>query len=241
MLTQIPKLKAKKPGIGVRSLALVSGGVRAVLKQIEPYTNWWTDQNQQALSDSGPLLVVIGDSTAIGIGASSAEQGYVGHVVRGLSQRDDEQWRVINLAQSGARVNDGLTRQLPTVESLVEHGPKPNLVISCIGANDIVWGREIVQLRADIQRLIGGLQAPAIVCELGGESPRTRMANRAIRNAASEQKLDFISPWSEPGPDYKQRLSSDRFHPNDLGYALMSQAFLRRLDCQELDPADFVR
>lgn len=239
MLTEIPKLEAKKPGVGVRSIGLVLGGVRSILKQIGPYTEWWNEHNQQALGQSGPLLVVIGDSTAIGIGASSPERGYVSNVVRGLSDRDGEQWRVVNLAQSGARVSDGLTRQLPTVQQLSEKGPSPSLVISCIGANDLVWGREVFQLRTDIQQLVTSLKSPAIVCELGGESPRTRMANRAIRNAAVEQQLDLVQPWSEPGPDYKQRLSSDKFHPNDLGYALMSQPILRQLGCQVADLAEF--
>ncbi len=239
MLTEIPTLEAKKPGIGIRSIGLALDGVRSVLNQIEPYTEWWNVGNQQALGQSGPLLVVIGDSTAIGIGASSPERGYVSNVVRGLSERDGEQWRVINLAQSGARVSDGVTRQLPIVQQLFERGPNPDLIISCIGANDLVWGREVFKLRTEIQLLVANLVPPAIVCELGGESPRTRMANRAIRNAAVEQQLDLVQPWSEPGPEYRQRLSSDRFHPNDLGYALMSQPFLRQLGCEAADLTNF--
>lgn len=73
----VPPLVPKRPGIGLRTLGLVMPGIRRISAQIEPYTQWWSDSNQQAVSGDGDgrLLVVIGDSTAIGIGASAPDPG----------------------------------------------------------------------------------------------------------------------------------------------------------------------
>ena len=113
VLDHVPTLEPKLPGVGLRSLGVVLPGIRSTTSQIKPFTKWWSDQNQTALAASGPLLVVIGDSTAIGIGASAPDRGYVGLLRDALSERDGLPWRVVNLAQSGAKTTDGLERQLP--------------------------------------------------------------------------------------------------------------------------------
>ena len=197
--------------------------------QIEPYTEWWSDQNQRAVDDQGPLLVSIGDSTAIGIGASHPERSYVGRLRNRLSEHRDESWRVLNLARSGARLNDGIDRQLPILDRLRAEGLEPSLVVACIGTNDLVWGRETAALRAGLRTLVHALPEEAVVATLAGGSARAQLANRTLRTAADERGVPIVVPWGEPGPSGRDRLASDRFHPNDIGYELMSRPFARHL------------
>ena len=232
---RIPDLHPKPPGLGLRSLGLVLPGVRRVTAQIPTYTAWWSDQNQQALQTSGPLLLVIGDSTAVGIGASAPDRGYVGLLRDALDGRDGSTgaWRVINLAQSGARVSDGLERQLPILNDVIRHHGAPTVVASLIGSNDVVWSKDTTVLRNRLRDLIGQLPTGSFVGLVAGGSPRARLANRAIKGAVADSGHQLINPWGEPGPPAGVRLAEDRFHPNDLGYSLMTRPFARALDAPE--------
>lgn len=218
---RVPTLVVKKPGIGVRALGLVSPGVRRVSAQIEPYTAWWDRQNQQAVEATGPLWVVIGDSTSIGIGASAAHRGYVGLIADQLRLHDPS-WRVINLAMSGARIADGLERQLPILADL----PRPTVVSVCLGSNDVFWERSD-DLDEQLRALVAGVPSGTRVAAVAGMSERARRANRVLRRAALDRGHEPLNPWNESGPGH--RLADDRFHPNDLGYRYMAQAFARSL------------
>lgn len=230
MTAQVPKLVPRRPGRAVQLLALLSSGTREITSQIKPYTHWWDQRNQAAAEQRGPLMVVVGDSTAIGIGASAPDRGYVGliqadldsHLDSNLDSNHGESWRVINLALSGARLQDALDRQLPILNTL-----PADLVLCCVGTNDLVWGRETTQLRRRLIELTTALPAGSIVATLAGMSARARVANGTIRSQAAELDLVALNPWNEPGPGPAERTANDRFHPNDLGYELMATAFGR--------------
>ncbi len=241
-MAPVPPLRPKQPGLGVRAAALVVPGIRRVSAQIEPYTRYWSDRNQLAISgtdggsDAGPLLVAIGDSTAIGIGATEPGRSYVGLLAEALAHRDGRPWRVINLAQSGAKVADGLDRQLPALAALADHGIEPDAVVCCLGSNDVVWSADTVRVRRRLQRLIIDLPAASTVGLAAGVSPRARLVNRAVRQAAAEAGHTLVDPWREPGPGPLERVAEDRFHPNDLGYVLMARPFARSFGAPEPDP-----
>ena len=224
MTASVPKLVPLPVGWTIRMLGSMLPGVRAALRQIDPYTAWWNKQNQNAVAMTGPLLAVVGDSTAIGIGASAPHRGFVGQVRDRLHEHHQGSWRVINLALSGARIQDALDRQLPVVEHL-----RPDLVICCIGTNDVVWDRETTALPSKLHQLAAGLPVGSYLSTLSGTSKRAQLANSAILSAADDHKLVVVNPWDEPGPPPKQRLAGDRFHPNDIGYELMGRAFARHL------------
>lgn len=220
----VPTLVPRRPTRSLRLLRSVLPGVRSTTAQIEPYTAWWNESNRRWAARSGPLLVAIGDSTAIGIGASSPDRSYVALLHARLAQGTGEPWRVINLALSGARVRDALDRQLPALTRL-----EPDVVTVCVGTNDLVWGRETTALRRRLRRLVDALPPEAVIGTLAGASPRGQFANRALGDAAGERGLPLVNPWGEPGPPPQERLAVDRFHPNDLGYELMWRPFGRQL------------
>ncbi|MEL7209635.1 MAG: SGNH/GDSL hydrolase family protein [Actinomycetota bacterium] len=211
-------------------MGLALPGLRRVTDQIAPYTEWWDQQNQDVVGRPGPLLVALGDSTTVGIGASAPERGYVGCIEDRLRRHDGRPWRTINLALSGARIQDALDRQLPIVEGLIDHGLRPDAVVCCIGTNDVVWERgDDGRMRRRLQELTSRLPPASIIGVTPGRSSRARLANRTIRQGSSANGLLAIDPWNEPGPAPLGRLASDRFHPNDVGYELMSRAFARAM------------
>jgi lysophospholipase L1-like esterase len=220
----VPRLQPRPLSPTVRLAGRVAPGIRAVIDQIDPYTLWWDERNQAEARGEGPLLVAIGDSTALGIGASAPERSYIGVLHHRLQEHQQRRWRVVNLALSGARVQDALRRQIPVLDRV-----EADLVLCCVGTNDLVWGSDTTRLRDRLRAMAAALPDGAVVGSLAGASTRAQLANRALRNAARERGLALVDPWGEPGPSGRNRLASDRFHPNDLGYRLMADAFARQL------------
>lgn len=218
----VPELPVKDLTIAIRSLAKVAPGVRNVCDQIIPYTTWWSEQNQRALRSEGKRWVAIGDSLCLGIGATAAENSLVGSTLARLNaEPSSKPWNVINLAMSGAKTIDALERQLPLLESLIEHGPV-DVVTVAIGNNDVLWTTAGEKFQSALGSLLARLPPQTIVLEVTGASVRARSTNKLIRKLAAANGLVSISPWHQPGPSMPERQSTDRFHPNDLGYELMS-------------------
>lgn len=226
----VPPLVVNPSGRGLRTIGLAVRGVRRVSHQIAPYTNWWSEQNQLALAADGPLWISIGDSTCLGIGASAPEAGWVGRTLQTLRERDPA-WRVINLAMSGAKIANALDEHLPILEDLVAAGHRPDLTTTCVGTNDVFWGRVgVTDLRSQVVELTRQLPRPAVVARIAGSSSRVALTNRVLKQAATDDELELVDPWREPGPGVFERLAEDRFHPNDIGHQLMADAFLRSID-----------
>src|SRR5580692_10560389 len=110
-------------------------GVTAMRADCIAFAGHWQTHNEQVLqaAEPAPLWVVLGDSTAQGLGAPSPDHGYVGQVLGALRQRTGLPWRVLNLSVSGALIRDVLNQQLPRVPA------SASLVTCGIGFNDILY------------------------------------------------------------------------------------------------------
>ena len=212
-----------------RALRLFLPGVRKVHGQVARYAAEWDSANGAALAGAGPLWVVLGDSTAQGIGAPSWEEGYVGQLRRALEDGSERPWRVVNLSRSGARTDDVLDRQLPALEALAT---PPDLVTCAIGANDIVRRTPPAVLEERLRAIIARLPERAIIATLpqGLGPERTQAANRLIRAEAPAAGLLVADVWARTGPPWHGKYAEDRFHPGALGYADWAAAFTDVLD-----------
>src|SRR5215469_15676225 len=107
-------------------------GVGSIRADCKTFAQYWRDNNERVLAEpeGGPLWVVLGDSTAQGIGAPGPDDGYVGQSLRELEERTGERWRILNLSVSGALIRDVLAEQIPAIPAHAD------LVTCGIGAND---------------------------------------------------------------------------------------------------------
>ena len=149
-------------------------GVAYVDVQARTFADFWTRQNEKALAADGPLWVVLGDSTAQGLGASSPLHGYVGQVLNAL-RRTGSPWRVLNLSRSGAQTRHVLADQLPLVDGLT-----PALVTCGIGNNDILGDAAEAVPRPPAA---GDRAAAVLVGGDGPDRPRPPLAHRRRRAA----------------------------------------------------------
>ncbi len=204
-------------------------GLRKVHAQVARYAADWEKANSLALGGAGALWVVLGDSTAQGIGAPSWDEGYVGQLLRALNDGSERPWRVVNLSRSGARAADVLDRQLPALEALPT---PPDLVTCAIGANDIVGRTPLPLLLDHLRHIIDRLPEGAVIATLpqGLSRARTETANRLVREEAPAAGLIVADVWARTGPPWRGKFAADGFHPGALGYADWAAAFAAVLD-----------
>ncbi|WP_406830220.1 SGNH/GDSL hydrolase family protein [Pedococcus sp. KACC 23699] len=207
-------------------------GVRTVRRQIAPYAQQWAASNLAALGAEGPLWVALGDSMTQGIGASSFDRGWVGQ----LSERLREQGRphrVVNLAVTGARVDDALERQVPALEALIAAGQVPDLVTVVLGSNDVVTPRHRAGLTDRFAHLLDRLPDGAVVLNLPNPHKEARRLDALLRERQAQGRL-VLADVRRHGPrSWRGRLAPDRFHPNDRGYEDMAHVFELALDSRD--------
>jgi lysophospholipase L1-like esterase len=210
-------------------------GIAHVDVQALTFAEYWRAHNKTALAAEGPLWVVLGDSTAQGVGASSPLHGYVGQVLAALAPQAKQPWRVVNLSRSGALAEQVLAHQLPVLESL---GQEPDLVTCGVGSNDIL-GTLPKRLHSTLRYLIDRLPRSSVVMDLplpdglwtiGGLcSPYVSGVNKTIHTAATERGLPVANVSRHFAPPWRGKFAADRFHPNDLGYRHQANAVLAAL------------
>lgn len=210
------------------ALSATFPGIRAVQEQVEPYAAWWRAHNREAARGSGPLWVALGDSMTLGIGAGAPDLGWVGQ----LSRRFDERgWhhRVVNLGVSGARVEDLLERQLPALAELTADRPAA-LVTVVVGSNDVVLRRHRRLLVGRFTELLDRLPEGAVVSNLPNPHREARVVDELLRERAAAGRVVLVDMRREGPRSWWGRLASDRFHPNDAGYAEMAAVVERSVD-----------
>jgi lysophospholipase L1-like esterase len=210
----------------VRLSARLSPGVRKVQAQIGPYARAWEDANAAALDAGGPLWVALGDSMTQGIGASRYDRSWVSQL-QALLERAESRYRVLNLSAYGARVDDVLTRQLPTMRAL---DADPDLVTVLIGSNDLVSRQSRRDLPSNYRELLRALPTGAVIASPFGNFGLGRQINALIAVEAADRGLRVLNNQDESNlASWRGKLADDHFHPNDRGYAGLADSFFQTI------------
>ena len=214
--------------------------VRRSLDQVVAHAAQWERRATELLAgerEGDPLWVVLGDSTAQGVGLADLDAGYVGRVRRLLEQRDGRPWRVLNLARSGAVLADLLGEQLPRLRGLQEQGWRPDLVSAVVGGNDL-RRTPLDRLLAAVPEYVSTVPEGTVVATLpqGIKPARARAANALLLRLATERGLPVVDLWGATGPPWRGKYA-DGLHPNAAGVTDWVAAFARTLGLPpELDP-----
>lgn len=196
-------------------------GARARRVQVETFAEQWARANKEAQARSGPLWIVLGDSSAQAIGASSIYGGYVGGVLALLRARDPS-WRVVNLSRTGALTTDVVAEQLPRLTEL----PKPQLVSCTAGGNDVLRGKHR-QAPAALVAIAAALPPGSVMATMprGVLDRRAAPLNPVVWSEATRHGHRVADLWATTGPPWRGKFSADWFHPNDRGYRDWTTAF----------------
>jgi lysophospholipase L1-like esterase len=235
---------AEATGLRNGRLGRWTDGVAAMRSDRVTYAAYWAAHNarvlraREAAESSGepvdPLWVVLGDSTAQGLGAAGPDGGYVGQTLRQLRRQTGRHWQAINLSVSGSLMRDVIADQLPR---LGEH--KPDLVTCGAGTNDILFSAPAT-LFSDLRALLAAVPDETVLLDLPKPSgfwgivghmsvPYVTRINRVISEVAGKRSLPvarvsahFTAPWAG-------KLAVDSFHPSQDGYRDWSRALVEAL------------
>ena len=188
--------------------------------------------------DEAITLVVMGDSTAAGLGAGDPAHAYPQVLARSLASEGYRvHLKVFGL--SGARVKDVLDEQLPKALEA-----DPDYVFIGIGANDVTHVTPLGELRSDMHEVLRTLELSGTEIVIAGapdmRAPafyeplrslagwRGRQVADAIGEVGRQEDVAVVELAKETGPkfgtDPERFHSGDDFHPSADGYRLWADA-----------------
>jgi lysophospholipase L1-like esterase len=183
-------------------------------------------------------IAVLGDSLALGTGASRADGGFIFQAFRSvLAQHPGS--RIDNVAIGGATVADVVRLEVDRLR-----GTRYTCAIVCAGGNDVVRGTPeaafasaYATLLARLARTVPGTRiiccgvpdvsvSPIFANERAETLAAAQRDNRAVRTAARAAGAAFVDLFTltHAMHDPQRFLSRDRFHPSDAGYAMLAKA-----------------
>lgn len=188
-------------------------------------------------------LMVFGDSTAAGLGATFADETPGVRLARGLAEESGKRVRLSTKAISGA-TSKGLKGQ---VDAALIAGSPPDAAVILVGANDVTARQSVrraaQRLRDAVRRLrehgvvvvVGTCPDFGIVAEIpqplrfvmrrwGLRLARAQAAVTLVEGGHPVRLADLLTPEFLAAPD--RLFSSDRFHPSPAGYELAAENIL---------------
>ena len=192
-----------------------------------------SDPFQAAPAGATASLLIVGDSTGVGTGATSGASS-----VAGLIARDHPRLRIVNRARDGARFAD-IARQLDGHERF-------DAVLVLGGGNDVIRLTDHTLLAQQVAAVAGRARsrAPLVILMPPGNvgnapffmpplswlmARRARALHGLVRQAAIEHGAIYVSLYKDKADDpFAQRPGElnarDGLHPSDAGYRLWHDA-----------------
>ena len=237
-------MKATQPqGYGSRFIAIALGPLlfpqsRVVLSHL-PTLDEASGQRYGKIAGPDPMrLLVFGDSTAAGVGATTQKDALAGNLARGLHERFDRgvHWQVH--ARSGVTSGELRSFFLPVATT-----ENYDVIFLSIGVNDVMHLRRKRQFAHDLAEILDALRAaspeawiivpgvprmerfdslPDPLSSILGA--RAHRINRGARQVIEGRyRVVHTKPWPIGTPGFFAR---DDFHPSAVGYTAWARAAL---------------
>lgn len=199
------------------------------------------------VAGEGPLmlrLLIVGDSSGVGVGAATQDEALAGHLSRQLAWRLGGMVRWQVLARTGHTTADAL-EHLKVSEIF-----PADVVVTALGVNDVTgqasavrWLRQLEQIHALLRERAGArytlhsavppmhsfpLLPQPLRWLMGAQALRL---NRALARALlrhPERGLQAL-PAHLHGREAHRLMAPDGFHPNPAGYALWAETLAERI------------
>lgn len=184
-------------------------------------------------------LRVLGDSTAAGVGAATADGALPVLIAERVARRLGRPVHVVGLGVSGARTADVRERQLPRI------GDGADAIVIVVGSNDVIHATPPRRLREQTRALVADARATGVPVVFGGvprfagvtafAQPLRALADgyaavqRDVQQAvvAQEPGVTFVDIAALASPRFAGRpeaFSRDAFHPSAVGYGFWADA-----------------
>lgn len=184
-------------------------------------------------------LVLLGDSTTAGVGATGTATTLGVQLAERVAAATGRTVTVTSVGVSGARAED-LGAQVPDALAT-----RPDLAVVVVGANDATHVTPLGAVRREVAATLRALQEAGVAVVLGScpdmgsatafpqplrtiAAWRGRAVGTVSRQAAAALRVPTVDIGAETGPTFRaepeRMLSEDRFHPSDEGYGVWADA-----------------
>ncbi len=189
---------------------------------------------QQSPGDATVRMLVVGDSTGVGTGATSAQ-----HSLAGLIGQAHQRLKIENRAQDGAKFAD--------VVGQLDGDGRFDIVLVQAGGNDVIRLRGVDAMRADIEQVadLAHQRGKTVILMPAGNvgnapffyppvswwmTQRSRDMHGAVQDAAARTGAIYVNLFHERSDDPfvidKSLNARDGLHPSDAGYRLWWQTLM---------------
>ena len=217
---------------------VIAVALLAVLLAASGCAAWRIGESAALVQRSEPLqrrpdapalrMLVVGDSTAVGTGASTPRRS-----LPGLIAQAHPRLAIENRGRDGAKFED-------VVQQLGNGNERYDIVLVLAGGNDVIRLRDLDTLRKDIDRTAARARERAdtvVLMPAGnvGNAPfffpplswwmtqRARTMHRQVQEAAARHGAQYVRLFEEREADpfvrHPELNASDGLHPSDAGYA----------------------
>ena len=183
-----------------------------------------------SFADSTSSILIAGDSTAVGTGATDPK-----HTVAGLLSRDFPHTGIVNVARNGSCVKS-VVNQLECVGDNTF-----NIIIISTGGNDVWALTQLKKLRTDLCTVLNKAKQMSnhrvVLLFFGNEGSapffpflirgllmrRTEQVKDLFKKVAHDEQVPLLELFSDPKQnpfvkDPKRMFARDGLHPSDAGY-----------------------
>lgn len=207
-------------------LVIIAPRAFLVSTRKRPAGRYWQRQRSRTPDPKAIRLVVLGDSIAQGVGATTPQKSFVGLAAAYITRQTGRPVHIGNYSKSGASAHDILEEQLPQADLA-----RADIIVVEVGVNDSLR-RTLEQFQADIKQLIQALPLEKTVM---ADLPfvKFRRSYQKVLLAifkeyhikpavASKQFVNFLPALNVTAGDF--------WHPNDKGYQRWFEAFRPGID-----------
>ncbi|MGL5866120.1 MAG: SGNH/GDSL hydrolase family protein [Dermatophilaceae bacterium] len=231
--------------LGVLGYGVIKAEAALARRMIgQPFDDSPDDDGTYGAGHGEPVqLVLLGDSSAAGLGVDSPQETVGAIVASGVAALTGRPVQLTNCSVVGAESSD-LERQLANA---LEHVMRPHVVVVMIGANDVTHRIERTAAVRQVEQLVRRVRALGVEVVVGTcpdlgtvqpiRQPLRSLMTRWSRDLAAAQTIavveaggrtvslsDLLGPQFAAAP--QELFSSDRFHPSAAGYARVAAALL---------------
>jgi len=188
-------------------------------------------------------VIAMGDSSVFGVGDHGDAIPSVGAGWAGRLSHDLKAARFINVAKNGSRARHLVKYQLSAAEAF-----NPDLVLICIGTNDVLRGDfSPSEIKESMSRVVDQLgNSKAVIVLLGLPNPmrtapgpkslkkilsaRVAIINKIYSEIANGNQICFIPTWDSKIAHEKKLWHVDRMHPSALGHQHIADLVRRKME-----------
>src|SRR5262245_37654745 len=197
--------------------------------------------------DGPPLrLVLLGDSTALGVGVGRVGDTVGGRLAELLAEQTGSSGRVRRVELSSVAVHGSRSADLATQVARALLGPTPDIAVILVGANDVVGLRRPREAAAHLAAAVARLRDAGVAVVVGTcpdlgaaraiAQPLRQLVALQARRIARAQALAVREAGGTPvdlagrtGAVFRAdvgTLCEDRYHPSADGYRVWAHALL---------------